>query len=68
MLVAQCDIGAANGRRTRLTLPKLASGLVSATFLPSEEVGMAKLRVEPFEDVGDPTILLNTDQDGNPHL
>jgi hypothetical protein len=29
---------------------------------------MAKLRVEPFEDVGDPTILLNTDQDGNPHL
>ena len=25
---------------------------------------MAKLRVEPFEDMGDPAILLNTDQDG----
>jgi hypothetical protein len=25
---------------------------------------VAKLRVEPFEDIGDPAILLNTDQDG----
>jgi hypothetical protein len=25
---------------------------------------MAKLRVQPFEDMGDPAILLNTDQDG----
>jgi hypothetical protein len=25
---------------------------------------MAKLRVQPFEDIGDPAILLNTDQDG----
>jgi hypothetical protein len=25
---------------------------------------MAKLRVEPFEDMGDPAILLNTDHDG----
>jgi hypothetical protein len=25
---------------------------------------MAKLRLQPFEDMGDPAILLNTDQDG----
>jgi hypothetical protein len=25
---------------------------------------MAKLRIEPFEDIGDPAILLNTDRDG----
>jgi hypothetical protein len=41
-----------------------SSSLDAGNFLPSKETRMAKFRLQPFEDIGTPAILVNADRDG----